>query len=56
MDSSNSNNIKTENLKKFEKLNPDMKAIYNKLEGFIFDLNPNEIEKVETQCYTGFKV
>ncbi len=33
-----------------------MKAIYNKLEGFIFDLNPNEIEKVKTQCYTGFKV
>ncbi|WP_215539855.1 type I restriction enzyme HsdR N-terminal domain-containing protein [Borreliella bavariensis] len=50
-----SNNIKTENLKKFEKLNP-VKAIYKKLEGFIFDLNPNEIEKVETQCYTGFKV
>ncbi|WP_233709163.1 hypothetical protein [Borreliella bavariensis] len=56
IDSSNSNNIKTENLKKFEKLNPNMKAIYKKLEGFIFDLNPNEIEKVETQCYTGFKV
>ncbi|WP_418909662.1 type I restriction endonuclease (plasmid) [Borreliella lanei] len=50
------NNIKTKNLKKFEKLNSDMKAIYQKLENFIFALNPNEIEKVETQCYTGFKV
>lgn len=50
------NNIKTENLKKFEKLNSDMKAIYKELEDFIFVLNFNEIEKVETQCYTGFKV
>lgn len=36
IDSSNSNNIKTKNLKKFEKLNSDMKAIYQKLESFIF--------------------
>ncbi len=36
IDSSNSNNIKTKNLKKFEKLNSDMKAIYRNLESFIF--------------------
>lgn len=36
INSSNSNNIKTENLKKFEKLNSDMKAIYRNLESFIF--------------------
>ncbi|WP_038851045.1 type I restriction enzyme HsdR N-terminal domain-containing protein, partial [Borreliella afzelii] len=50
------NNIKTENLKKFEKLNLDMKAIYKNLESFIFALNSNEIEKLETKCYTGFRV
>ncbi|QFI15032.1 type I restriction endonuclease (plasmid) [Borrelia sp. CA_690] len=50
------NSIKPENLKKFEKLNYDMKTIYKKLECFIFALNPNEIEKVETKHYTGFKV
>ncbi|WP_330529123.1 type I restriction endonuclease [Borreliella valaisiana] len=50
------NNIKTENLKKFEKLNSNMKAIYQNLESFIFALNPDSIEKVETKCYTGFKV
>ncbi|MBB6043441.1 type I restriction endonuclease (plasmid) [Borreliella yangtzensis] len=50
------NNIETENLKKFEKLNSDMKAIYQNLESFIFALNPDVIEKVETKCYTGFKV
>ncbi|WP_418885532.1 type I restriction endonuclease [Borreliella tanukii] len=50
------NNIKTENLKKFEKLNSDMKAIYQNLESFIFALNPDAIKKVETKCYTGFKV
>lgn len=49
------NNIKVENLKKFKKLNSDMKAIYKKLESFIFALN-HEIDKCETQCYTGFKV
>ncbi|WP_418457433.1 type I restriction endonuclease [Borreliella andersonii] len=49
------NNINTQNLKKFEKLSSYMKAIYKELEEFIFALN-NEIEKVETQCYTGFKV
>ncbi|WP_418905899.1 hypothetical protein [Borreliella carolinensis] len=54
--SAKDNNIKTENLKKFEKLNFDMKSIYKKLENFIFALNPNEIEKIETKCYTGFKV
>ncbi len=36
IDSSNSNNIKTKNSKKFEKLNFDMKAIYRNLESFIF--------------------
>lgn len=50
------NNIKTENLKKFEKLNSDMKAIYKNLESFIFALSSNEIEKLETKCYTGFRV
>ncbi|EEF83968.1 hypothetical protein QIA25_05285 (plasmid) [Borreliella spielmanii] len=33
-----------------------MKAIYKRLERFIFALNPNEIEKVKTKSYTGFKV
>ncbi len=33
-----------------------MKLIYQKLESFIFDLNPNKIEKIETKLYTGFKV
>ncbi len=35
-DSSNSNNIKTENLKIFERLSSDIKSIYQKLERFIF--------------------
>nr|WP_071983865.1 DUF5655 domain-containing protein [Borreliella bissettiae] len=56
INSSNSNDIKTENLKMFEKLSSDMKLMYQKLESFIFDLNPNEIEKIETKCYTGLKV
>lgn len=56
INSSNSNNIKTENLKIFEKLSSEMKLIYQKLESFIFDLNPNKIEKIETKLYTGFKV
>uniref|UniRef100_UPI003B20F6D8 type I restriction endonuclease n=1 Tax=Borreliella tanukii TaxID=56146 RepID=UPI003B20F6D8 len=50
------NNIKTENLKRFEKLNSDMKAIYQNLESFIVALNSDAIEKVETKYYTGFKV
>ncbi|WOY07562.1 type I restriction endonuclease [Borreliella carolinensis] len=56
INNSNSNNIETENLKMFEKLSSDMKLMYQKLESFIFDLNPNEIEKIETKWYTGFKV
>ncbi|WP_235633213.1 type I restriction endonuclease [Borreliella mayonii] len=55
-DSINSNNIETENLKIFEKLNFNMKSIYQNLESFIFDLNPNEIKKAETKWYTAFKV
>ncbi len=55
-DGRNSNNIKTENLKRFERLSSGMKLIYQKLERFIFDLSPNEIEKVETKWYTVFRV
>ncbi|WP_151060790.1 type I restriction endonuclease [Borreliella turdi] len=54
--SSNSNNIKTENLKNFERLHSNIKSIYQKLERFIFDLNPSGIEKVENKHYTSFKV
>ncbi len=56
INSSNNNNIKTENLKIFEKLSSEMKLIYQKLESFIFDLNPNKIEKIETKLCTVFKV
>ncbi|MGF7101845.1 type I restriction endonuclease [Borreliella kurtenbachii] len=56
INSSNSNDIKTKNLKMFEKLSSDMKLMYQKLESFIFNLNPREIEKIETKLYTGFKV
>ncbi len=55
-DSSNSNNIKTENLKIFERLSSDIKSIYQKLERFIFDLNPSEIEKVKTKQHIAFKI
>ncbi|WP_420025410.1 hypothetical protein [Borreliella valaisiana] len=42
-DGKHSNNIKTENLKRFERLSSGMKLIYQKLEKFIFNLSPNEI-------------